>query len=211
MKISLVGMSGIGKSFWSTQLAQRGFVHFCCDALIENRLGHELQALGYAGIHDMARWLGQPYDPQYAKNSQQYLHYEQETLTEILAALKNLPHENVVIDTTGSVIYLTAETLRKLQEQTVVVYLTAPAQVTEKMYELYKQEPKPVMWGDKFCTHSGETLQQALARCYRDLLSYRSKKYAEIAAITIDYDVLHAPGFQVDNFLRIITAFKDNL
>ena len=38
MKISIVGMSGSGKTYWSKKLESEGFKRFCCDDLIEEKL-----------------------------------------------------------------------------------------------------------------------------------------------------------------------------
>ncbi|MFI5142332.1 MAG: hypothetical protein ACHQII_08250, partial [Bacteroidia bacterium] len=122
MRISLIGMSGIGKSHWSKKLEQEGFTRFCCDDFIENKLEDELKHLGYKGIHEVALWLGQPYDPQYAENSRKYLQYEQEELDNILTLIENMPDKNIVIDTTGSVIYLSPVTLKRLKQLTSVIY-----------------------------------------------------------------------------------------
>jgi len=45
MKLSLIAMSGSGKSYWSAKLAKRGFRHFDCDQMIAARTGtHESPA-----------------------------------------------------------------------------------------------------------------------------------------------------------------------
>jgi len=43
MTISLVGMSGTGKTYWSKQLESKGFKRFCCDDLIGEKLGTVLK------------------------------------------------------------------------------------------------------------------------------------------------------------------------
>jgi len=59
MRLSLVGMSGSGKSFWSGKLARSGFTRIGCDDLIAARLVSEL-----GGTHDsvsrVGRWMGLP-------------------------------------------------------------------------------------------------------------------------------------------------------
>src|SRR3954471_24776883 len=88
--LSLVGMSNVGKSYWSKRLIGAGFTHICCDDLIERELGNELFELGYAGgIADMAKWLGQPYDRQFPLNQQRYLQLETDTMNTIIAELQS--------------------------------------------------------------------------------------------------------------------------
>lgn len=60
-KITLVGMSNIGKSFWSKELEREiGYFRFSSDEWIEERLTSELQGIGYSGIKAVSEWMGQP-------------------------------------------------------------------------------------------------------------------------------------------------------
>lgn len=204
--ISLIGMSGSGKSHWSSRLQGRGFERFCCDDMIEERLGNELKVLGYAGIRDVARWMGQPYDSQYDQTSKRYLDFEGEVVGEVLERVGRSKARRVVIDTTGSVIYLAEDILQELSARTRVVYLETPDSVKEQMYQLYLADPKPVIWGDSFSREGGETNRQALARCYPLLLAYRTARYARLAHITLDYDTLHSPNFTVDDFMDRVSV-----
>lgn len=201
LPISLIGMSGSGKSHWSSELQERGFERFCCDDMIEGRLGEELKVLGYSGIRDVARWMGQPFDPQYSKTSRRYLDFEGEVVSEVLERVGRSKARRVVIDTTGSVIYLAEDILQELSARTRVVYLETPDSVKEQMYRLYLADPKPVIWGNSFLREGRETDMQALARCYPLLLTYRTAQYARLAHITLGYDTLHSPDFTVDNFM----------
>ena len=205
--ISLIGMSGSGKSHWSSKLQERGFERFCCDDLIEARLGRELKSLRYSGIQDVARWMGQPFDPQYGRTSQRYLDFEGEVVREVLATIEqSASHRDTVIDTTGSVIYLANDILQGLRTRTRVVYLETPDSVKKEMYRLYLADPKPVIWGSSFLREDGETNMQALSRCYPLLLAYRTARYARFAHITFDYDTLRSPDFTVDNFMDKVSV-----
>lgn len=117
MKLSLIGMSGSGKSYWSKKLQeQKGFKRFCSDDLIEKKLSSELKKFGYSGLHDVAKWLGQPFNLQNEERSRKYLYFEKEAMREILKAIEhsNNYNENIVVDTTGSVIYTEKWILEKL-------------------------------------------------------------------------------------------------
>lgn len=207
MKISLIGMSGSGKSYWSKQIQGKGFKRFCIDDLIEEKLGDELKHLGYNGINDVSKWMGQPFDQQYPQASKRYLDFEQEVTEEILTVIeKTKNHKNIVIDTTGSVIYLDKEILQKLSTLTTVVYLETPASIQQKMYQLYIKEPKPVIWGDSFNKKPHEKNIEALKRCYPELLAFRTKKYEKLADVTLDYFEVREPGFTLDTFLKKITV-----
>jgi len=142
MRISLIGMSGSGKSYWSQKLETKGFKRFCCDDLIEEKLRTEFKALGYYGIQDVARWMGQPFDKQYESSSIRYLQYENEVMDKVIHSIRHsLSHKNLVIDTTGSVIYTGRNILEKLVRFTKVIYLDTPTSVKEEIYQLYLQNP----------------------------------------------------------------------
>lgn len=206
MKISLIGMSGSGKTYWAKKLKAKGFTYFCCDDLIEEKLGVELKQLGYAGIADIAAWMGQPFDTGYSKRSQKYLDSEKQVISEILETIKNIGKNiDVVVDTTGSVIYTGINIMKKLPELTKVVYLQVPKSVEKEMYKLYLKDPKPVIWGDSFSQKNGETNTNSLRRCYPFLLEFRAKKYAEFANIKLDYQLLRNNKFGVEDFIKLVT------
>lgn len=185
--LSLVGMSNSGKSYWSEQLAQgRDFKRICCDNLIESELGGVLSKLGYKGINDMSKWLGQPYEERFAVNQQTYLDLESATIEAILRELEQKPPKtNLVIDTTGSVVHLGEAVRNRLHDLSLVVYLQAPPGQEQEMFERYLAEPKPVVFGDMYRPEPGEDSQTALARCYKDLLAYRNSLYEAMADVVI--------------------------
>lgn len=198
-------MSGSGKSHWSKKLQKIGFKRFCCDALIEEKLGEELKAQGYSGIQDVAKWMGQPFDLQYKKSSKKYLQFEKEILEEIFTYINKLPFKgDIIIDTTGSVVYLDEELLGILTKISKVIYLETPDSVKEEMYQLYRKDPKPVIWGDAYNRAKSEDAWKALAKCYPKLLAYRSKKYKKLAHIILDYHTLRSKNFTTELFLQAI-------
>lgn len=206
MKISLIGMSGSGKTYWAKKLKAKGFKYFCCDDLIEEKLGDELKQLGYAGIKEVASWMGQPFDVRYSERSKKYLHCEKEVMNETFEALEHIPNiHDVVIDTTGSVIYTDISIMKKLSELTKVVYLQIPKTVQEEMYRLYLKDPKPVIWGSSFSQKNGETNMDALRRCYPKLLDFRIKKYEEIADIILNYQMLRNNTFGIEDFIEVVS------
>lgn len=205
MKIAIIGMSGSGKTYWSKKLESKGFKRFGCDDLIEEKLGKELKSLGYSGIRNVAKWMGQPFDKQYPKTSKKYLQFEGKVIEKILSSLQtSSKDENIVIDTTGSVIYLEESLLNKLIGLTKIIYLETPAYVKQKMYKLYLKNPKPVIWGESFIKEQNETDFEALAKCYSNLLTYRTREYKKIANITLNYQTLHNSSHGLNEFMEII-------
>lgn len=203
MKISLIGMSGVGKSYWAKKLEEKGFKRFCCDDLIEEKLGEELSALGHSGIQDVAKWMGQPFDPQYSATSKLYIEYETETLRGILDKIEK-EKENIVIDTTGSVILTGEKLLARLSKLTSIVYLEASIEFRKQLYEVFIKEPKPVIWGDIFNKKENESDFDALKRCYPELLKFRSTKYEELADFKVDYTFLRKPDSSSEEFITFL-------
>lgn len=205
MNISLVGMSGSGKSHWSKKLEKKGFRRFSIDELLEEKLEKGLKQLGYSGINDVSKWMRQPYEERYVRTSATYLEYEKRTMLEVLRHIEtDRNYDNIVIDTTGSVVYTGDEILDKLSGLTKVIYLETPASVQKEMYELYIKDPKPVIWGDSFNKKAKESNNEALARCYPELLAYRTKRYEKIADKTLDYSQLRNKSLTLDKFLLLL-------
>ncbi|MER2520490.1 MAG: hypothetical protein ABTQ34_07370 [Bdellovibrionales bacterium] len=191
MHITLIGMSNIGKSYWSKRLeAEAGFRRIDCDTLIEKWLGQELSELGYQGIHDVARWMGQPYEARYAQASKRYVEVERAVMLDAIATLRKAdPHEPpYVIDTTGSVIYAGDDVAHELKSLTQVVYIAASSQHVSQLFADYLARPKPVIWSDTYACARGETLEDALERCYPQLLSSRARLYERMADVIIPSD-----------------------
>lgn len=202
---TLIGMSNTGKSFWRQRLEARKFTSFCCDDRIETRLEKYLKKLGYRGIQDVAKWMGQPYEKRFKINQALYLEQEIEVMREVLTVLRESDN-SVVVDTTGSVIYTGDEIMTELREFSTIVFLDAPESLQTELYQAYIAEPKPVVWGNVFKPLPGESSRDALARCYPLLLKRRNEIYKRYADITLDYKELRSPTFTTDDFLRKIRA-----
>lgn len=198
----LVGMSGVGKSFWARRLAeQRGFVRHDCDGEIGARLSSIVRvAPGEEPVHALGRWMGMPWAPGYAEREARYLALEEAVTREALEAALSGPGPQV-IDCTGSVVYLPASLLKRLRTGGRVVYLRTPDAQREAMLRRYRSEPKPVVWGGAFAAAPGEAPEQALPRCYRSLLAWRDQRYSALAHVVIDGAELEASDPGVEGFL----------
>ncbi len=207
MKITLIGMSNAGKSYWSEKLEkEQGYDRLCCDDLIEKKLESILKKQGYSGIEEVSEWMGQPYDKQYKQNSKQYLNCEISVMKEVIKLLENNQKNNkkIVIDTTGSVIYVDRKILSKLAQISKIVHIEIPLFLKKEMIKKYIENPKPVIWGDSYKKNNGETNKEALIRCYPELLDYRSKKYGKYANVTLDYFDVMNKRFNFEKFIRRI-------
>ncbi len=206
MRLALIGMSGSGKSYWSAKLAQSGFKHFCCDALIAARLAPELIGPDERRI-TLGEWMGFPYQPQYSEREARYLAAETAVLKEIVDCLERQKSDcegSVVFDMTGSIIYAGDGLLKKLRRQTIIVRMETPPEARESMLQLYLANKRPVVWRGMFEKLPGETNEAALARCYSPLLSSRELLYERLADVTIGYEERSREGFGVTDLLEIL-------
>jgi len=207
MRISLIGMAGSGKSYWSVKLVEHGFRRFCCDDLIAAKLNLELTRPDGTTM-ELGQWMGFPYEPQYRERESRYLACEIEVLSEILDYLKSRkdnPEEKIVVDTTGSVIYTGERILRKLRRYTTVIYLSIPSEAREQLLKAYVSNPHPMLWRNVFRKGPDETGQEALARCYPRLVASRERLYEHYAHVTIDYYRRTEQGFGVSDLLNEVS------
>lgn len=207
MHISLIGMSGSGKSKWSVKLSELGFKRFCCDDMITQKLVTELAGTD-GTIMELGEWMGFPYEPQYEERESKYLKYEIEALSEIIESIEKKKHieKNIVVDTTGSSIYAGEEILRRLCQCTTVIHLSTPPEVQELMLKSYLENQRPVLWRDFFKKQPNEKYEETLARCYPDFLSHREQLYKQCKDITVDYYTRNHPDFQIKDFLNIVNS-----
>jgi len=199
--LCLVGMSGIGKSFWAQRLAeQRGFVRHDCDGAIAAQLRSLVPvAEGQEPVHALGRWMGMPWSDGYAAREVQYLALEERVTSAALrASAADAAH---VIDTTGSVVYLSATLRDALRAKCRVVYLRTPDSARQAMLARYLVEPKPVVWSGAFVASPGESPTDALPRCFAALLERRDALYTGLAHVVLDGAALEQSAATLDEWL----------
>jgi hypothetical protein len=185
LRVALIGMSGAGKTFWAKRLAESGRQSISCDDRIEERLRPRLATGGYAGINGVAAWMGWPDTATYAERESEYLAEEIAALDEILTDLERDSARELVLDTTGSVIYTGNNLLLRLRRQMTVVHLAASAAEQQLLIERYLTDPKPVLWRGAFQPKKGEPPRETVARCYPALIAGRRQGYATLAHCTL--------------------------
>jgi shikimate kinase len=206
IRLALIGMSGAGKSFWTKRLAESGYTTTSCDDRIEERLRERLAAGGYSGINGVAAWMGWPDSPTYAEREAEYLTEETATLDELLTDLERNPGKELVLDTTGSVIYTGNHLLLRLRRQMTVVYLAASAPEQELLIERYLNDPKPVLWRGAFQPRKGETPRDTVARCYPALIAARRQSYEALAHCTVQVAEIKDAPLDSEALLQRIRA-----
>lgn len=189
LQISVIGMSNVGKTRRAKSLVADPALNFLwlnCDDLVEAKLKPFLEGKGFKGVDGVAAWMGQPYEKRYHETQHLFLKFEGEAMQEIDYGVGR----NVIVDTTGSVIYLPQPVLQRLCENTLIIYLEATADIRKLLFERYISNPKPVVWGSSFNKNASESDLDALKRCYPQLLEFRASRYSKLADITIPHHVL---------------------
>ena len=204
MVLGLIGMSGVGKTTWARRLAEAGFVCVHCDDLIAERLRLDGTA-DVTTVEDMGRWMGFPWVANYHKREAGYLHHEAEILREIAASVEHqgTTSQPLVIDMTGSAIYVDEHTQAAIQRVATIVYLAnSPAQQAE-LLRAYQAKPRPVIWNGQYLPLPHESPEDALARCYFNLIEARSVVYAAFANITLQPSQHGNGGLSIAQFLQL--------
>jgi shikimate kinase len=180
LKIALVGMSNIGKSYTGMRLSTRfDFKLIEVDALIREQLGQ-------GSMEDFADWQGQPYSEGYGEREKRSIALETEATRQALGY--NLG--NAVLDTTGSVIYTDKDVQKLLTNHWFVVYISASTDAIERLKVQYFKQPKPLIWNGHYQRESGQSQDEAILESYPKLLASRSKSYDNLADTTIGSDVI---------------------
>src|SRR6202521_410328 len=206
LRLALIGMSGSGKTFWTKRLAATGRPTVSCDDRIEQRLATRLAAAGYAGINGVAAWMGWPDSPSYAGREADYLAEEIHTLDEILSALEKKREQELILDTTGSVIHTGNNLLMRLRRQMTIVYLAASAAEQQLLIQRYLTDPKPVLWRGAFQPKKGEAPQETVARCYPTLIAARRQSYEALAHCSVPVAELRDTALDAAAFLEKVST-----
>ncbi|MBC8078665.1 MAG: hypothetical protein H7Y32_21495 [Chloroflexales bacterium] len=200
-------MSGVGKTFWASRLAAAGFACLHCDDLIAARLRAHFD-IGSGSVHDVGNWMGLPYEACYPARAATYLAYETEVLRTIAHEVgqRATPVAKIVIDMTGSAVYVDRAILAAVRQVATIVYLAADPAHHQQMLQAYLARPRPVLWNGAYQPLPNEPQAAALARCYALLLAQREALYAALCHVRLDAAIHTDPAFSVDAFVRAVNA-----
>ena len=203
---SFIGMSGTGKSFWSTRLCREaGFSRVSIDFNIEKMLAPLIGIDKFSNQEQVAHWMKGQSDAEFLERQQIYLDLEERCTTEaVVQALDSLSSSPLVIDTTGSVVHLSDSCIKYLKEKTTVIYLASDGRRVEEMIQHYFIEPRPVIWGDFLTRLEGETFQDSCSRCYPALLGERIRRYKELAHAIVPHAIVSKKSAPIDDFFDAI-------
>lgn len=205
MILTLIGMSGAGKTYWAMRLAARGFACFDCDALLCARVA-AASGRPVATLTEAGRWMGLPYEEGFRRREALYLACEAEVLRDVAAraALCAYDRADCVIDTGGSAIYADAAIFERIRRCSLVVYLAVPASRHQRMASAYLANPLPLIWSGLFNQEPGESLNEAFLRCYSRLVAHREQLYEQYSDVRLAYSYHRRPGLTCEGFLHSI-------
>ena len=157
----------------------------------------------------MHQWVGYPDEAAHEERAEKYLQAEEIVLKEIFDYLSNTQKgQNIVVDSTGSVIYMPESILMRLRQLTKIVYLDITQQDHEKMLQYYLNNPVAIIWNGIFQPLPGESRLQTFARCYPLLIKSREEKYWELAHLTVPAEIHKASGTTLEDMLGFACTHK---
>ncbi|MEY4934580.1 MAG: hypothetical protein RIS64_939 [Bacteroidota bacterium] len=203
MKISLIGMASVGKSYWSAQFEAAGFLHLDLDDLIRQRLmTHLNRPLTTTAL--MNEWLNFPDSAGFAEREQLFVETEAQVFKYALSILENAAAQTpVIINTGGSLVYSPSEYWQKLKSLTTIIYLKMDKSLSKSLIANYLQEGRSVIWKGLYAPVSGETRNDTYLRCYANLLDFRESCYERYADCAVEYQQHRATTMCIDQFLHM--------
>ncbi|GAB0491294.1 hypothetical protein MMPV_002546 [Pyropia vietnamensis] len=226
------GSDGVTQGVFPAAPEAAPFSRFCVDDKIEVELEQELSLAGLTGIEGLATWMGTPADDHFWAAQARYLELEEGITANAIRSLaaggggggrglsvrsaagsagaEAEKPTNVVLDTTGSVVYLSAATRQALMTTYFVVHLVASDGMLAEMTEGYFATPKPVVWGPREggvwdgIREGDADGVAALRRCYPALLAQRRQRYGTLAHVAVPAEVARDPAVDGDAFWAAI-------
>ena len=175
LSMAFIGMSNIGKSYLSKILAMdKNFTRIDVDFEIQKQLG-------FKTMQEIANWLGFPWQDNYDDRARQYLDLEAKISLKQYANEKN----NIVLDTTGSVVHLDSVAINNIKNRYLVIYLKARKDDLAILKKRYFTHPKPTIWGEYFQNSHNFDNKTRLMKDYPKLLMARERLYQDMADIII--------------------------
>ena len=169
--ITLMGMSGVGKTYLSLMLDKQGWCHYSCDLEIGKRiLGEEIEkTLGEpnkvtaADLSQLSRYVSRlgdiqkgalPYD-EFKRRQKKYYDAECKSLGQLRQVVTHATRNgftHTVNDSTGSLCEIDdAQLMDFIDENSLIVYIKASAEEEQEVLKRAQEYPKPMFFSpEKF-------------------------------------------------------------
>lgn len=161
--ITLMGMSGVGKTYLSLMLGRQGWLHYSCDLEIGTTyLGEEisqtLSEVNRVTADDLSQLstyvgrFGKGYLSleEYKRRQKKYYEAECQSLLELQNVVRHAHKDgytHVVNDSTGSMCEIDDETLlASVDENSLIVYIKANAEEEKNVLRRAQEYPKPMFF-----------------------------------------------------------------
>ena len=202
--ITLMGMSGVGKTYFSEKLEEWGWARYSCDVEIgKDLLGltHEMKASDISALHE---FLGMPGDEakgglqiqEFKRRQNLYKNAEIVSLMELRGRIEAASEKDFVNDSTGSLVEITnPDVIDFVGTLTKIVYIRGSDAQEQVLIKRAQDYPKPLYyppatfdeWVREYCAEEGVSGPEAMdpegfARwVFPKLLASRLPKYQAIA------------------------------
>ncbi|MDB5492403.1 MAG: hypothetical protein JWO78_2252 [Micavibrio sp.] len=154
--ITLIGMSGLGKTYMACMLARQGWEHYSCDEIIgRDFLAGDLDApVTKEDLSPLSRFIGKLGDPakgglplaEFRKRQKMYYDAECEALRRVGREIAG-SHADFVNDSTGSLCEITDEALiDQVGRETLFIYIRANAEDEAAILQRAIDYPKPLFF-----------------------------------------------------------------
>lgn len=201
MKITLIGMSTVGKSYWSDRFVEAGFERLDLDGMIKERFENHLGSP--QTYEEMGEWLGFPENEGFGEREQQLKQIEAAVLRDVTLLLKTTDKKRLIIDTGGSLVYAPPQYWHNLKQFVKIVYLKMDKKQYQGRIDLYLQTPRFMLWNGQFQPNEGESRYESYLRCYANLLAEREQLYEKYADCALAYEVHRNPAMTVNDFIDL--------
>jgi hypothetical protein len=117
-------------------------------------------------------------------------------------------NKDVVLDCSGSVIYIDPKLLESMQSVSTVIYLEASKNYINAMCEQYVANPKALIWDESFQPNDHEGAHETIRRCFKTLIDNRQRKYLSLSDYKIEFETARSGSFSFPEFVRTIIQSK---
>lgn len=200
MIITFIGMAGSGKSYWAKRLEEEySYRLIPCDLLIEQKFFPGIEQDVSLGAKKLSSWLGLPWEAGFQEREALCLSAEETVMREVLSELeKNIASgEDIVVDTSGSVVYCSDIVWQKLRNLSTILYFESSAEHIAELFHRFQAKPRPLIWGGRYQQKEGETQDEALQRSFGELVSFRRRLYEELAELRLPFTHYHSEDFSL--------------